>query len=562
MILVRPRPRRIQQERFALPVAGVKGRRVDSMVNDADSRRVKPELLDCAIANERARHDHTIDLTSRTVIREPAKETYMGRNKIRKVEMQDVVERKYARGSRRGERNRQWIVDDVCCTERPMSRSSAGDRDRPGPRSRRAADDRLQTARSIDRVRWERDDVVAASVLRQSRRKSPCIRLRSSHAPRSEREQGDADHGGDSARYRWPMPLDIAVLGQDPRFGGGGLAQTNAFLAAAEQLGRRPSLLYEPHPRLGGQRLTWRRIEALRQLRAARRLAPAARESHSLWVVATLAQHGGAAPRSGRHYSCWIGTTIDSEWAGRAPGLPAFRRLAAGASIASLRALERKVLRGATELYATSAASRSAVAAASGLEETAVQVLRIPVDSTRFVPEPDEAWRRTLDNPVAAFVGRGDDPRKNVDLLLDAAATLAQVRFRLIGRAPSRPLPANVDAIGEVSDVAEALRGATIFVLPSRQEGFGIVAAEALAAGLPVVTTPSGGPEELIRASGGGSIADGFDPDELAMIIHELLSQPDALAQMRRSGRAYVEREHAPDVFRDRLAAALDALHG
>ena len=47
------------------------------------------------------------------------------------------------------------------------------------------------------------------------------------------------------------MPLDLAVLGQDPRFGGGALAQTNAFLEAAEALGRTPTLLYDPHPGLG-----------------------------------------------------------------------------------------------------------------------------------------------------------------------------------------------------------------------------------------------------------------------------------------------------------------------
>ena len=50
------------------------------------------------------------------------------------------------------------------------------------------------------------------------------------------------------------MAPDLAVLGQDPRFGGGGVAQTDAFCRAARELGRDPALLSRPHPGLGGSR--------------------------------------------------------------------------------------------------------------------------------------------------------------------------------------------------------------------------------------------------------------------------------------------------------------------
>ena len=149
------------------------------------------------------------------------------------------------------------------------------------------------------------------------------------------------------------MPSDLVVIGQDPRFGGGGLAQTEAFLTAAKELGRDASFLFDPHPGLGRPRTTWRRVEALRQLAAARRLAADATAARSLWVVATLAHNGAAAPHTGRRYGCWIGTTIDSEWQGRAEGLPVARRIAAGISIRRLRAIERRVLSGAARVYAT-----------------------------------------------------------------------------------------------------------------------------------------------------------------------------------------------------------------
>ena len=93
---------------------------------------------------------------------------------------------------------------------------------------------------------------------------------------------------------------------------------------------------------------------------------------------------------------------------------------------------------------------------------------------------------------------------------------------------------------------------------PRYQEAFGIVVAEALAAGVPVVTTPSGGPESLVEESGGGVVLSGFSPDELAETVRGLLADPGRLAEMRRRGREYVAREHSPERFRELLAAALE----
>lgn len=352
------------------------------------------------------------------------------------------------------------------------------------------------------------------------------------------------------------------MLGQDPRFAGGGVAQTDAFCTGARALGREPVLLSRPHPGLGGPRLTWRRVEALRQLAAARELEAEAREGRSLWVASSLAQHGAAAPRSGRAYGCWIGTTIESEWAGRAPGLTPLHRLVAGASIPWLARLEQTVLAGAAALYATSPASRAEVAAASGRNDDEVGILPIPVDAEQFVPADESEWTQALGAPSLVFVGRADDPRKNVSLLLEAFSELRRThpdaRLRLVGSGASLPTPPGVEAVGHVEDVAAELRRAAIFVLPSRQEGFCIAAAEALAAGLPVVATPCGGPEDLIRSSGGGVVVEGFDAAGFAEAIAGLAADAATAARMRSNGREHVRREHAPERFRDLLRAALE----
>jgi glycosyltransferase involved in cell wall biosynthesis len=389
--------------------------------------------------------------------------------------------------------------------------------------------------------------------------------------------------GGRLYRRRPVTSLDVAVIGQDPSFGGGVRAQAEAFLKGTRRLGRKPTLLY--HARRPSLSLLYRtaalrprrsdgaiafpavlpELDGASQWLTGRRMARAAAGGRSLWVVATTASVGYAAPRSGQRYACWLGTSLDSEWAGRLPGLARSRRLAVAANAPVLRRLERSVIRSAALVLATSPASRASVATAGGVAMDDVGLLPIPVDIERFALEPEPAWRERLSEPLLVFVGRASDPRKNLGLLLDAFRLLRQrlpaARLRLVGAPPDEP-PEGVEVAGTVDDVAPLVREAALFVLPSLQEGFGVAVCEALACGVPALVTPCGGPEELVRASGGGRVLAGFEPEELASEAEALLTQPDALVELRRRGRAYVEREHGYDIFTDRLAAAFADLEG
>ena len=92
------------------------------------------------------------------------------------------------------------------------------------------------------------------------------------------------------------------------------------------------------------------------------------------------------------------------------------------------------------------------------------------------------------------------------------------------------------------------------------QEGFGIVVAEAFACGVPAVVTPSGGPEDLVRRSGAGVLLPDWNAGTLADAVVELLGDRDRLFEMRKLGRAYVEREHSGDRLRSLVADALGAV--
>jgi phosphatidylinositol alpha-mannosyltransferase len=226
--------------------------------------------------------------------------------------------------------------------------------------------------------------------------------------------------------------------------------------------------------------------------------------------------------------------------------------------------VERQVLRRATQVYATSPSSRDAVAAAAELAPESIRLLPIAVEPEVFRPEPDESWLARLEQPVVVFVGRSPDPRKNVGLLVGAFAEIKRrlpaARLRLVGRPPLQSirerLPDGTEVLGEVDSVAYALRTASLFVLPSLQEGFGVAVAEALASGVPAVVTPCGGPEHMIRSSASGIVLSTFTLEELVETVTQLLGDPHRLLDMRRRGRDYVTRWHSPQRLARLLAQA------
>ncbi|MBD3943667.1 glycosyltransferase [Microbacterium sp. NEAU-LLC] len=157
------------------------------------------------------------------------------------------------------------------------------------------------------------------------------------------------------------------------------------------------------------------------------------------------------------------------------------------------------------------------------LEELGVDRLRRwgrGVDTARFTPQRrSEAWRACTapGELIVGYVGRLA-PEKQVEDLA-ALAGLGGVQLVIVGDGPARPslermLPSAVFT-GHLTGLAlaEALASFDVFVHPGESETFGQTIQEALASGVPVVATGSGGPVDLVRSSVDGWL---YRPGDLA----------------------------------------------
>ena len=96
-----------------------------------------------------------------------------------------------------------------------------------------------------------------------------------------------------------------------------------------------------------------------------------------------------------------------------------------------------------------------------------------------------------------------------------------------------------VELLGERSDIGNLLSQADLFVLSSTSEGLPVSLLEALAAGVPVLTTSVGGMTEVVASSGAGRLVAPSDPEALAASIVEMRQLGPQLAEMGESGRRY-----------------------
>jgi glycosyltransferase involved in cell wall biosynthesis len=212
------------------------------------------------------------------------------------------------------------------------------------------------------------------------------------------------------------------------------------------------------------------------------------------------------------------------------------------------RRLMAAVLRRANTVTAVSSFLASDAALALGVSAQTIPLTPMPMAMAKS-PDPDAA------RSGAIFVGRLT-PQKGVHHLLEALAILKRrglpLDLTIVGDGPERAaLKARAIALGlpvvftgmvDPDQVPDHLSGRRVFILPSQDEGLGLVVAEALALGVPVVACRSGGVPDLMRDPQAGVLVPPGDPLALADAIRTVATDDRYVVGAMRAGRALVDR--------------------
>jgi D-inositol-3-phosphate glycosyltransferase len=237
-------------------------------------------------------------------------------------------------------------------------------------------------------------------------------------------------------------------------------------------------------------------------------------------------------------------------------------------------AYEREIIRFADQVVAATALERDQMLAFSGADPSKFSIVPPGVDLERFHPSPCEEARARIGVPpdcqVILFVGR-IQPIKGIDTLIRAMATVferepelrQQVYLCIIGGDPDADMARDESELQRLMQLRDELgignlvlflgskdqdslpchySAASMVVVPSHYESFGMVALEAMACGVPVIASDVGGLSFSVSDGFNGYLVPNGDPEALAYKVTLLLKYESLRRQLGEQARRWVER--------------------
>lgn len=172
------------------------------------------------------------------------------------------------------------------------------------------------------------------------------------------------------------------------------------------------------------------------------------------------------------------------------------------------------------------------------------------------------------DIPILLFVGRINDRRKGLDILLRAFKTIltkTDASLFVAGSGNQKPfkdlssslgITSRVTFAGFVDDVTlqKLYSICNVYVCPSRLEGFGLTILDAMAAGKPIVATKVGAIPEIVKVGGSAFLVQDNNEDELAMAIIQVLGSSLQAKARGENNRKWVQTHYCWEFAARRVA--------
>lgn len=289
-------------------------------------------------------------------------------------------------------------------------------------------------------------------------------------------------------------------------------------------------------------------------------------------IVASGSSHVGLPlALQNRRFIAWVATVYEDELQSRAlAGDVWAMNMLSRSAYHALETQEALVIQKATAVLALSSHTARNIVQKWPEAANRLHTIYYPVDTDRFTPGTTAEKA-----PFILLVARIRDPRKNVNLLLRAFAK-AQINTMTLIIVGDEPLPGTIQLAHELGianqtsflgtlsedEVLKLYRTATLFALPSLQEGLGISVLEAMACGLPVISTKCGGPENLVIHERTGLLVANNDEDEFAEALELLVLDRVRLQTYGAAGRERAEKVFSKAIIKREIIAIVNQVFG
>ncbi|TEB17715.1 D-inositol 3-phosphate glycosyltransferase [Pelotomaculum sp. FP] len=232
-----------------------------------------------------------------------------------------------------------------------------------------------------------------------------------------------------------------------------------------------------------------------------------------------------------------------------------------------VNSITERATRGWTDQFIAVSQGLKAKLVAGGVPADRVTVIYNGIVIEDFSPSSETAGVRTMLGygpavPLVGIVARLH-PVKGHQYFLEAARIVLEqhpeVRFVVVGEGPQRPaleemagqlgIAGQVAFTGFVSEVRPLMADLDLLVISSLWEGFGLTAVEAMALGIPVVSTEAGGLPEVVLHGETGLLSPPANSAALAKNIIWMLEHPQAAAEMAKKASQVVGEKFTAQVM-------------